>query len=230
MKPLPPTFTATREALHRVAEEVVAPARKPHNEIALRATPGGFGTPEFEHEGRRLGVRVEGADLVVEQDGSQRREPLTSIAAAARFVGAELFPDGLPDDATPLAVDRAAAVRLGELYGFASVTLERARLALSAEARASSINLWPEHFDIAFEAGDEVAGSRANVGVSPGDAEHPEPYLYVGPWTAPEPGELWNATAFPGAELGYADLIVAADPARAAAEFINARLGALGTR
>ena len=45
LKPLPPAFVATRRALHRVAEELVAPARKPHNEIALRPTPRGFGTP-----------------------------------------------------------------------------------------------------------------------------------------------------------------------------------------
>jgi hypothetical protein len=50
--------------LHRVAEQIVAPARKPDNEIALVATPGGFGTPEFDYAGRRQQVRVEGAELV----------------------------------------------------------------------------------------------------------------------------------------------------------------------
>jgi hypothetical protein len=34
LKPLPESFGATRNALHRVAGELVAPARKPHNEIA----------------------------------------------------------------------------------------------------------------------------------------------------------------------------------------------------
>ena len=36
--------------------------------------------------------------------------------------------------------------------------------------------LWPEHFDLGLSV-DEV-----NYGVSPGDAAHPEPYAYVGPW------------------------------------------------
>ena len=54
LAPLPEAFAATREALHRVAEQIVAPARKPHNEIALTPTPGGFGTPPFEYEGRAL--------------------------------------------------------------------------------------------------------------------------------------------------------------------------------
>ena len=44
LKPLPSSFATTVAALHRVAAEIVAPARKPDNEIALRATPGGFGT------------------------------------------------------------------------------------------------------------------------------------------------------------------------------------------
>ena len=71
MRSLPEGFTAAVGALHRVAEEVVAPARKPEGEIALEATPGGFGTPVFEWEGSLQQVRVEGATLVYE-----RREPL----------------------------------------------------------------------------------------------------------------------------------------------------------
>jgi hypothetical protein len=34
LDPLPTTFPATVAALHRAAEEVVAPARRPPNEIA----------------------------------------------------------------------------------------------------------------------------------------------------------------------------------------------------
>lgn len=54
LDPLPAGFASTREALHAVAERLVAPARKPDNEIALTPTPGGFGTPEFELDGERL--------------------------------------------------------------------------------------------------------------------------------------------------------------------------------
>lgn len=73
LKPLPQSYVATREALHRVAEQVVAPARKPHNEVALSATPGGFGTPPFEADGPALQVMVRGAELVVLEDGVERR-------------------------------------------------------------------------------------------------------------------------------------------------------------
>ena len=40
----------------------------------------------------------------------------------------------------------------------------------------STAQLWPEHFDL----GCNVEG--VNFGCSPGDAGHPEPYVYVGPW------------------------------------------------
>jgi hypothetical protein len=83
----------------------------------------------------------------------------------------------------------------------------------------SSIHLWPEHFDLAFDAGDEAAGRRATYGASPGDDDHPEPYLYVGPWRTPAPSEIWNAHGFTGAELAWAQLVIEPDPRAAAQRF-----------
>jgi hypothetical protein len=216
LQPLPPAFATTVAALHRVAEEIVAPARKPDNEIALVAAPGGFGTPEFEHAGRRRQVRVEGAELV---DGD-RRAPLTTLEDARRFVG-ELVPGG-PLSTEPLAIDSDAAARLGDWYAFGA-----ALLAEISDATASPAWLWPEHFDIAIELGDEAAGQRANYGFSPGDADHDEPYAYVGPWTAEVSGELWNAAGFRGAELRYCDLLTAPDQHAAALAFFTTRRDAL---
>ncbi len=221
------SFAPTRDALHRVAEEVVAPARKPQNEIALTVTPGGFGTPEFEHEGRRLTVRVEGPEIVVDIDSTETRAPITSVAAAARTVGEELFRDGMPEDETDLGIDAASARALGAFYELAAEALAGLRDALPDDAETSSTNLWPEHFDVAFEAGSEPAGKRANYGASPGDADHPEPYLYVGPWTAEVEGELWNAKGFTGAELDYAELVDAGDPVGLAVAFFRSRWEAL---
>jgi hypothetical protein len=224
---LPGTFEATRLALHRVAEQIVAPARKPHNEIALMQTAGGFGTPEFEFEAVRMQVRVDGAELVVTSGGGERRTALASLADAAAFVGPELFPDGVPGDDTPLDVDPEAARRLGDFYEFGRHVLETVREGLAQGADPSGINLWPEHFDIAFEAGSEAAGERANYGASPGDEDHREPYLYVGPWSAKPEGELWNATGFTGAELAYSDLVAVADQPSLAVDFMAERYRAL---
>jgi len=208
LQALPPGFASTVDALHRVAEQIVAPARKPDNEIALEATPGGFGTPEFEYEGRRRRVRVEGADLV---DG-ERRAPLTTLEQARRLV-ADLVPHELSDD--PLQVDARAAARLADWYAFGAGILSELAGGITSPI------LWPEHFDIAIEL------REVNYGFSPGDEHHPEPYAYVGPWSAEVSGELWNARGFRGAELSYAELLAAADPRAAALEFFAIRKEAL---
>src|SRR4051794_3276037 len=77
------TFPKTREALHKLAEEVVSPARvkATGNEIALEARPGGFGTPAFPDGGE---VRVEGTNLIVRAaDGSETSEAINVDAADA---------------------------------------------------------------------------------------------------------------------------------------------------
>jgi len=223
---LPATFASTVAALHLVAEQLVAPARKPDNEIALQPTPGGFGTPVFDHDGVRHQVRVEDAELVHEEDGTERRAPLSSLAVATEAVE-ELLPSGMEPSTEPLAVDAEASRALGAFYAFSGAALAQ----LDAEAEqadaATPARLWPEHFDLAIELGDEAAGGRANYGASPGDENHAEPYLYVGPWTAEVAGELWRASGFSGAELGYTQLLAAADQGGAALDFFRERKKAL---
>jgi hypothetical protein len=88
LEPLPAAFATALAALHRVAAEVVSPARKPDNEIALIVTPGGFGTPVFEDAGALHQVRVEGAELVRRSGDAERREPLDVDAGAAAALAA----------------------------------------------------------------------------------------------------------------------------------------------
>ena len=226
LSPLPERFASTVSALHRVAEELVAPARKPDNEIALEATPGGFGTPEFEFEGARRQVRVEGDELVHRAGGEERRAALTSLAEGATAI-ADLLPPGSRRDEGPLEIDVAASRELGEWYGFGAEVLAQLVARAAPEDDATEPRLWPEHFDIAIELGPEQRGLRANYGLSPGDGDHAEPYLYVGPWSAEVAGSLWNATAFKGAELSYADLVGAEDQTAAALDFFTSRWDAL---
>lgn len=227
LAPLPSSFAATRRALHRVAEEIVAPARKPDNEISLRATPGGFGTPPFEYDGAQRQVRVEGAELVYRDGDGEERVPIRSLAEAGELVADDLLPAGAPLDADQLDLDPRAAEALAAWYALGSRVLE----VLRGEARPGDEPtpplLWPEHFDLAIESGSESAGRRANYGFSPGDEDHPEPYLYVGPWRGRIDGELWNATGFDGAELSHAELLAADDPEQAALDFCRARRDAL---
>jgi len=201
LQQLPENFAATVSALHRVAEEVVAPARKPDNEIALEATPGGFGTPPFEWEGARHRVRVEGTELVRETDGREEREPL--------------------------GVDPEGARVLADWHRFGTEVLERLRGEAHVSEAPTEPILWPEHFDVAIEMGVEAKGRRATYGFSPGDENHREPYAYVAPWASQPLGDLWNAHGFAGAELGYAALLTAEDPGLEALRFMGDRRDAL---
>lgn len=202
LEPLPPAFAETRISLHKVAEAVVAPARQPPNEISLRYTRGGFGTPFFEQDGADCQVRVEYGELVRQRGGAEAREPV------------------------PHEVDREAAGALGDFYGFSCSVLEHLR-AEGIDGDPSLVRLWPEHFDLAIELGSEAAGRRAAYGASPGDDDHDEPYLYVAPWTAEVSGELWDATGFKGAELRYSELLEAGDQRQAALDFMLERYRAL---
>ena len=141
---------------------------------------------------------------------------------SVRVDGAELIrEDGARETLT--GVDEAAARWLGEFYALAFEVLEALRVELPPDWDVTKPKLWPEHFDYAVEAGIV----RANYGFSPGDDQHPEPYVYVGPWEARPTGELWNATAFPGAELLLADLLATPDHRRTALTFLRDRAHAL---
>jgi hypothetical protein len=218
-------FAATREALHQVAEHVLAKARfDDDGEIRLTAWPGGFATPALSG-GRR--VRVEGVSVVVHDHAGQRVAPLRSVAAAARFVGIEPgFPRQLYPPATalepdrPLDLDSSSASALAAWYGFTAAVLERYRAELGRTADPSPLILWPEHFDQAFFTQDTDEARRANYGASPGDAGHPEPYLYVGPWAVPATDPYWNASHFPGAVLPLSALLGRPDAEAEALAFL----------
>jgi hypothetical protein len=199
LEPLPAGFAETRAALHRVAEDVMKPAReKANGKFGLRYTRGGFGTPFFGDDWQ---LRVERNELVTVETEVELR--------------------------TELEVDAEAAAAIGDWFGFAASVLEELRAEAGPEREPSRVQLWPEHFDMAVELGSEPAGLRAGYGCSPGDDEHPEPYIYVTPWEAPSPDELWNATTFNGAELGYSELLAADDQRELALEFFRARLDVL---
>src|SRR5262249_4245924 len=153
---------ATRESLHKVAEHVLAPARhRVTGRIGLVATPGGFGTPTFGDDER---VRVDGVDLVVEHGKDVRRAPLTTLADAARFADVDLgVPTGVYTRATTaepdvlLAVDAGAAAVLAAWMGFSWQVLGDLSDEFS-DRSPSALQLWPEHFDMSIDFGDEAAG------------------------------------------------------------------------
>jgi hypothetical protein len=186
---LPPTVPS----LHIIAEHVLgAGLHAATGRIGLQVVPGGFGTPD--HAADTLGgvwsvtdgqLRVSGAD------GSARTSPITTVRAAGTFFGVT---PGMPESVyaattpldldRPLPIDETVARRVAEWLelGGRALTILAER---HADASPSQQTLWPEHFDLGLEM------AEVNYGVSPGDEPHPEPYLYVGPWT-PRPGPFWN--------------------------------------
>jgi hypothetical protein len=227
--PAPDSLVECRRALHAVAEWILAPARHDAvGRIGLRWTRDGFGTP-FLPGDRQL--RVTGADLVVQSGTSAERQTITALGEAAAFAGVApaedtgVFAPSEPWVAErPLAVDAGAARCLADWFGFATSVLEELRRETVAPGR---VQLWPEHFDVAVDAGDEAAGRRVNLGASPGDEDHPRPYLYVGPWgSAPRVGEYWNEPF--GASLDYEALLDADDQRAAALTFLRRGIELIG--
>jgi len=196
-----------------VAEHVLAPARhRANGKIGLRYARAGFGTPFF---GADEQVRVAGSSLVVIREGGASVHPITTVGAAAQVVGiAPGAPTGVYTPTTrlepdvDLAVDDASARLLGDWFGFACSVLEVLRAGARPDDDPARVQLWPEHFDLSVDLGDDASGMRATYGASPGDDAHPEPYLYVTPWTAQPANELWNDTTFSGASLPLSSLDV----------------------
>ena len=221
---LPDSFAASRFGLHALAEHVLAPARyRVDGHIGLAPAAGGFGTPLFG-DGER--VRVDGVELVHEHPGTTTRVRITTLGAAATFVGIEpgavasLYTPATPcDPEAPLAVDADGARALAAWIALAESLLDDLRATYAAHD-ATAATIWPEHFDLAFELGDAAAGTRANYGASPGDGAIAEPYFYVGPWD--EHRRTGRLAAYPwGAAITYEELRAGGDAKGAGMEFLR---------
>jgi len=190
----PADLAATRAALRRVAEHVLAPALyQATGRIDLVPSPSGFRTPPFGADGRFLAV--DGAELVVGGASGARRTTLTTVRAAADFAGVTPgAPANVYKPATPLSLDEPlmiepdAARLLAEWCTLGVQAMSRFAAEIPGD-EPSAARLWPEHFDLAITAG------AINYGASPGDDRFTDPYLYVGPHDGPPPGEpaFWNA-------------------------------------
>lgn len=200
-----PGLAPTRRSLHGVATHVLA--RRRHaisGRFGLRATPGGIGTPAFGVAEALEVVRTSGTSLVHEIGGQVRVSSMqgSTLAELAAFVGVDLTTDftvgkdtpGVGDVDAPLHLDLDVVAGLADWYDLGWRALDIVGLTAASPA---PIQLWPEHFDAScLLAIGPGSGDRCDVGVSPGDHHHDEPYLYVGPWAERRPGDpaYWNAS------------------------------------
>ncbi|MET0665367.1 MAG: hypothetical protein ABW008_07395 [Acidimicrobiales bacterium] len=198
----PDALATTRGSLHAVGEHVLGAALyQGRRRIGLRQFTGGFATQNYLH--LRDGAAVErrvmvvGTEIIVRDDDLaggtiEDRAPITTLAAAGALVDvlpgmpADMYtPAPLPAVDEELVVDAEAAAFLAELtaIGYAALVILCAHF---VHDEPVEVQLWPEHFDLA------TSFAEVNYGLSPGDAGHPWPYFYLGPWSPPPVGGFWN--------------------------------------
>ena len=232
---LPDAYLASVEDYHRLAYAVVGEARRvATGRFGLRSLDAGFGTPVFEVTMGRAGemecqVWVGGDELFATEGGTLRSTHITTLTAAADFAGVSPGTEAREHDSPELGdigrwlrVSPEIGAHLAAWFRLGKHALGQLH-ELPGAAAPDEIQLWPGHFDIATAIGDADAGTRATYGLSPGDAAHPFPYAYVGPWGDVDRSDpYWNDDTFGGASLPYAEIIAAADPASAVFEFLYA--------
>jgi hypothetical protein len=163
--------------------------------IGLRILDGAVSTPPYRRDGGTRRLLLDGTDVVDERDGREVGRvalaggpTLGEVRAALGVTApapADIYDLGSPGDpGRPLALDPAATAALVAVLGVGHDAL--AALRAEVEGEVGSIQLWPEHLDVA------LAFDHMNHGASPGDDAHPEPYLYVGPWDGVPEGPFWN--------------------------------------
>lgn len=235
----------TRDTLHLYSKVLGAVRRtlaEPHPlwwHISLRVTPEGLTTGEVPVPGGdgalSLLLDLRQHRLVVTGPGDARRtlaldQRLTASAFGGRTlellgelgIAVEVDPAPFADGA-PRAYDRRQAEAYREALTWVEARFTEARREMAGET--GPVQLWPHHFDLAFEwfgerkvpyeeeEGRETeARSQIGYGFSPGDESQPAPYFYANPWPfeaeftiAPlPPGAEWHTEGWEGGLLPYA--------------------------
>lgn len=191
--------------------------------LGLRYLDGIIGTPVF---GQDEQVLFSDGGLMWRRGEESTRLEVRTLAEACAFLEIPYRPVWYQDFRHPLAplgpdaqlslsIDGCRAIV--DWFGYADTSLELLRNTAGG-SDLTETQLWPEHFDLAFEMGSE--GARATYGASCGDGEHEEPYIYVSAWDPVDRAHIyWNDLAFNGASLSFRELLTVPDPHQAALEF-----------
>jgi hypothetical protein len=245
----PESYVTSCQTVRRIITHVLG--RRRHDvtgRFGLRASPDGITTPAFGDEPEV--VRLAGVHLVRERGANAAVMPIggATLRQLAVFAGADVdrpfsvgddtIPVGDPD--APLELDPGAMHTIAGWYTFGWSVLDTVLSTLPANARPTTIQLWPEHFDAATTVLTD-SGLGVNLGFCPGDGFHEHPYAYVGPFdsgvdSGVESGvdgvrggdpAFWNAPF--GAALTIGTLLASSDRFAAAADFLRTGLRHAGT-
>jgi hypothetical protein len=184
--------------LHRTAAHVLGRRRfAVSGHFGLRASPGGIATPAFGPEPETLRLTPDCLVREVGNESSGLALAGATLSSLAAFAGADLdaeFSAGSDMPAlgaadAPLELDPKDLVDLFGWFDLGWRVLDGVMAERTGSCVASTIQLWPEHFDVG------TALDGVNLGFSPGDGFSDEAYLYVGPQGSARPGpsSYWNA-------------------------------------
>lgn len=82
-----------------------------------------------------------------------------------------------------LDIEPVGHSQLSEFYSFAVIakrTIEHFRMTL--KGKYTLVHLWPHHFDFSVEWFSGKKDEQIGTGISPGDEQYSEPYLYMNPY------------------------------------------------
>lgn len=225
------TVTAM-QAYSRILGSIRGAQNEPHPRwwhASLQVTPEGFATGDFPLGDSKGSLLLDPAGRVIKGSGLNGDFEVALVGPASA-VGREVLTQlGAPID---VDAERWDAVTVEEYDAAAAANYYEALLAVhetfagfaaGIEGEVGPMNLWPHHFDIAFEwfsdavevydeeDGPKEYSKQVGFGFSPGDEGDPQPYFYANPWPFDEAfrqvelpnGASWHEEGWSGGFLPY---------------------------
>lgn len=229
----------TVTALHaysRILGSIRGAQNEPHPRwwhASLTVTANGLETGDFPLGSSQGSLILDPANRQVRGTGVQGSFEVV-LSGPASAVGREVLDElGTPIDVDPARWDAITveAYDRGEAAEYHKVLLAVrdtfAAYAGTIEGEVGPINLWPHHFDIAFEwfseavevyaeeGGPKEYSKQVGFGFSPGDEGDPQPYFYANPWPFEESfrsielpaGASWHGEGWSGGFLPYSTVV-----------------------
>lgn len=210
--PDPGSWKSTRTLLHDITRVLSAVPRAfapPHprwSQISFKRRETGWWLDPFplpDGSALEIGIRPADHKAVLKTGGRERNawdlKDGKNPRMLARLVFSEvarmgmsgLDPDSFPEDSDRVYdVDRVQGYF--KLLDATEAIFQKRRREM--EGGPGPVQLWPHNFDLAFDwfgsrmieivkdGETTIFPAQLNLGWSPGDGEHPEPYFYSNPW------------------------------------------------
>jgi RNAse (barnase) inhibitor barstar len=85
---------------------------------------------------------------------------------------------------------------------------------MNLEGKFTLVHFWPDHFDFSIEWFTQNNDEQIGTGISPGDEQYSEPYLYMNPWPFNKniinenlPIGKWHTTGWNGIKVEWKEML-----------------------